>query len=134
MTNGSSPPGWYQDPTGQGDARYWNGTSWTESVDRGGQQSNVPIDPAMAQQEPVPGTQVQLPPAPTEYDLEPQSKGSSGGVIIALVIALLLIVVIAFVVNNGDSSDDSPTPDTGVPATDAPAPADPPAEPPAEDG
>ena len=127
MTNGSAPPGWYRDPTGQGDARYWNGTSWTEAVDRGGQRTNLPIDPAMAQQQPVPGTQVQLPPTTSDYDREPQSAGSSGGVIIGLVIALLLIVAVAVAVSDGESSDDSPTPDT-APATDTPAPTDPPAE------
>ena len=41
MTNGNPPPGWYVDPTGQGDARYWNGTSRTQAVDRNGQQVNV---------------------------------------------------------------------------------------------
>jgi hypothetical protein len=129
MTNGNTPPatpaGWYQDPTGQGDARYWNGASWTQAIDRGGQQSNVPIDPSIAQQPPVPGTQVQLPPPPTNYEVEDSSGGSSGGggFIIALIIGLILLVVVIVVVNNNDSSDESP-PGTGdVPATDAPAPA-----------
>ena len=50
------PPGWYQDPTAQGDARYWNGSGWTESVNRGGSTVNVPIDPSQAQVPPVAGT------------------------------------------------------------------------------
>ena len=55
MTNGTSPSGWYQDPTGQGDARYWSGTAWTESVDRGGAVVNVAIDPSQAQTPPAAG-------------------------------------------------------------------------------
>lgn len=121
MTNGSSPPGWYRDPTGQGEARYWNGTSWTEIVDRAGQQVNVPIDPTSAQQQPLPGTQVQLPPTPTAYEVGPESSGSSGGVIIGLVIALLLFVVVVLAVDNSVSSNDSQTPATEAPAEDAPA-------------
>ena len=129
MTNGSEPPGWYRDPTGQGDARYWNGTTWTEAVDRGGQRANLPIDPALARQQPVPGTQVQLPPTTTAYDREPQSGGPSGGVIIGLVIALLLVVAIAVAVDDSDSGEDSPPPGSEAPpATEAPA------EPPADGG
>ena len=126
MTTASEPPGWYRDPTGQGDARYWNGASWTEAVVREGRQSNVPIDPATAQQSPLPGTQVQLPPIAADNDRDSGSTGSSGGVIIALVIALLLIVVVVWEVSSGDSSVDSPPPDTEVaPATEAPTPTEP---------
>ena len=121
MTNGSTPPGWYRDPTGQGDARYWNGTSWTQTVDRGGQQVNVPIDSTTAQQEPLPGTQVQLPQAPATTQVVQTSSGSSGGVLIGLVIALLLIVVVVVAVDNNDTASDSPAADTEAPAEDAPA-------------
>ena len=67
------PPGWYQDPTGQGQARYWNGTSWTQSTNVNGETVNIVIDPAQAEVPPVPGTQVSLPAAPT------QTVASSGG-------------------------------------------------------
>ena len=66
MTNGVAPAGWYQDPTGQGDGRYWNGASWTESVDRGGVTVNVAIDPSQAQVPPVAGTEVMIPAQPPQ--------------------------------------------------------------------
>ena len=36
----SNPPfGWYPDPSGQHEQRYWDGTRWTENVSDGGQQA-----------------------------------------------------------------------------------------------
>ena len=43
VTNGVTPAGWYQDPTGQGNARFWNGVAWTQSFDRGGVKLNAAI-------------------------------------------------------------------------------------------
>jgi hypothetical protein len=48
-TNGNTA-GWYQDPTGQGDARYRNGVAWTQPVDRAGTTVNIAIDPTQAKQ------------------------------------------------------------------------------------
>ena len=124
MTNGSSPPGWYQDPTGQSEGRYWNGTAWTQMSMRGGQTVDVPIDPSLAQIEPVPGTQVQ-PPAPPPTASTPRT-GSSGGVIIAVVVGLLLALAV-FVALDDDTSNETPTPDGTVPAQEAPADTQPPA-------
>ena len=124
MTNGSTPAGWYQDPTGQGDARYWNGSAWTQSVDRAGTTVNIAIDPTQAQQPPVPGTQVQIPsPAPAPQTVVQQtSKSSPVGAIIGAVVVILLIVVLFVIVSNNDSSDDTPTPGTGgTPAVTEPA-------------
>lgn len=124
MTNGSTPAGWYQDPTGQGDARYWNGTAWTQSVDRAGTTLNIAIDSSLAQQPPVPGTQVQAPQPATQAPqtvVQQSSSGSPLGTIIGVVaIVLLVIVVIAFI-GNSDSSDDTPTPGTDSPPAEAPA-------------
>lgn len=39
-----SPADWYADPTGRHEYRYWNGTSWTEHVSRGGVQAVDPLD------------------------------------------------------------------------------------------
>jgi hypothetical protein len=36
------PSGWYADPSGRFEIRYWDGESWTEHVSRGGQQSTDP--------------------------------------------------------------------------------------------
>ena len=124
MNNSTFPAGWYQDPTGQGDGRYWNGASWTESVNRGGATVNVPIDPSQAQVPPVVGTQVSIPsPASGNQNVNVTShRRSPLGAIIGVIFVVLAIVVILAIVSNNDSSDDTPTPDsTSVPATDAPA-------------
>ena len=126
MTNGSTPAGWYQDPTGQGESRFWNGSSWTQSVNQGGTTVNVPIDPAQATQPPVPGTQTAAPAQPTTV-VQQSSSHSALGTIIGVVVALFAVVVILAVIGNA-TSDDSPTPGSD------PAPAEQPAEeaPPAE--
>jgi hypothetical protein len=41
----SVPAGWYADPAGRFELRYWDGTAWTEHVSRGGQQF---MDPPVA--------------------------------------------------------------------------------------
>ena len=126
------PPGWYQDPTAQGDARYWNGSSWTESVNRGGTTVNVPIDPSQAQVPPVAGTQVSVAPPPSPVQ-QGSSGGSSGGSMMAVILGLLavvLVVVVIYALVSNDDSSDSPTPGTDAPpATAAPA-----TDPPATDG
>jgi hypothetical protein len=38
----STPAGWYPDPSGRFEMRYWDGTSWTEHVSRAGQQFTDP--------------------------------------------------------------------------------------------
>jgi hypothetical protein len=128
MNDGSSPPGWYQDPTGQSDGRYWNGTSWTQMSMRGGQTLNLAIDPSIAEAPPVPGTQV-APPAPPPAE---SSSGGSGGVIIAIVIGLLLLLAV-FVAVDDDTSTDTPAPGGSVPAEEPPAEEPPAEEPPAEE-
>ena len=44
----SPPAGWYPDPTGQFEQRYWDGATWTEHVVRGGVQSTSPLQPIAA--------------------------------------------------------------------------------------
>jgi Protein of unknown function (DUF2510) len=38
----SVPAGWYADPAGRFELRYWDGNAWTEHVSRGGQQYTDP--------------------------------------------------------------------------------------------
>jgi hypothetical protein len=38
----ATPAGWYSDPSGRYELRYWDGTAWTEHVARGGQQYTDP--------------------------------------------------------------------------------------------
>jgi len=38
------PAGWYADPAGRFDLRYWDGGTWTEHVSRAGQQfTDAPV-------------------------------------------------------------------------------------------
>ena len=38
-------PGWYADPSGRYDHRYWDGSAWTEHVSRGGVATTAPVVP-----------------------------------------------------------------------------------------
>jgi len=38
----TTPAGWYPDPSGRFELRYWDGTQWTEHVARQGQQFTDP--------------------------------------------------------------------------------------------
>lgn len=38
----ATPAGWYADPSGRYELRYWDGAAWTEHVARGGQQYTDP--------------------------------------------------------------------------------------------
>jgi Protein of unknown function (DUF2510) len=44
-TTPSVPAGWYNDPAGRYELRYWDGSAWTEHVSRAGQQF---MDPPVA--------------------------------------------------------------------------------------
>jgi hypothetical protein len=44
-TTPSVPAGWYTDPAGRYELRYWDGSAWTEHVSRAGQQF---MDPPVA--------------------------------------------------------------------------------------
>jgi len=126
------PSGWYRDPTGQGDARYWNGSSWTQSVNRGGVTLNVGIDPSQAMIPPVPGTQVSIPPPPTTVQNESDSASRSWlGVIFGVGVVFLIGILMYAIISNDSDGDDTPSP--GSTPTE-PAPEEPAPEAPAEGG
>ena len=89
-------PGWFDDPTGAHELRYWDGDEWTEHVSDGGAPSRAPFERAA------------LPPA--RVDRTPQSSSRSVFKV-ALVVAFALLLVGAPVVlavvaaNSGDSND-----------------------------
>ena len=41
-TSAAAPAGWYADPSGRFELRYWDGDRWTEHVSRGGTQHTDP--------------------------------------------------------------------------------------------
>ncbi len=115
--------GWHGDPTAQGDARHWDGTIWTQSVDRDDVTVNVAIDPSQAQIPPAPGTQVSIPPPPSAAETGGSSKSSPIGIIIGLlfVFVIVIMIVVFAITDNGSSDDDirSPGSTPSAPATEA---------------
>jgi hypothetical protein len=59
------PAGWYPDPQGRSDHRYFDGTEWTDQVSRGGVVETDPLyaEPATKPARPAPVASSQLPPA-----------------------------------------------------------------------
>ncbi|MBS1848817.1 MAG: DUF2510 domain-containing protein [Actinobacteria bacterium] len=55
-----TPTGWYPDPSGLWESRWWDGTSWTDTVATGGFQSSEPVtsSPAVPTDESVPLAEV----------------------------------------------------------------------------
>ncbi len=125
MTSQLPAPGWYRDPTEQGEGRYWNGAAWTESVLQAGVAVDVSIDPGQAQLPPLAGSEISVPvvpavPIPSSVPT-PQRSGSGGVLagVVGLAVVILVVVVVVLAITGGDSTDTPPG--TDVPATDAPA-------------
>lgn len=116
-------PGWYHDPTGAGEGRYWDGTIWTNAVTRANETFEVPIEPERASLPPVPGSELHPPTpvaAPAPVTVNAPSR-SPLGAIIAVILAIAVVVVIIVLVNDNDSSNNESPPATNAPATEAPA-------------
>jgi hypothetical protein len=124
MPENYSLPGWYQDPSGLGEGRYWDGVAWTNSVSRAGATIEVPIEPERAALPPIPGSELRR---PTPYvnnpsATSPATKRSPLGAIFGVIGAILIVVLIVVLLNSGDdSSNDESPPVTNPPATEAPA-------------
>lgn len=93
-----SPPGWYADPSGRHEGRYWDGTAWTMMVaDRGA----TTTDPA-GLQVPAPNAPPPAPPPPPPPSAGPPSiaapvgyrvLGASRGRVAALSVAQLSLML-----------------------------------------
>ena len=42
-STGATPPGWFPDPAGRFDHRWWDGARWTETVSRNGSTTTDPL-------------------------------------------------------------------------------------------
>ena len=121
MPENNPLPGWYRDPSGFGEGRYWDGAFWSSSVSRGGATIDAPINPEHLAVPPVPGSEF-IAPAPVRYPVAVKTNGRSSSVaIIGGIAAVLVGVLILLAVNSGDSSNDDTPPATNPPATEAPA-------------
>jgi hypothetical protein len=114
--------GWYQDPTGQGDARYWDGQAWTDSVSRQGTTFHAPMDQAQTHIPPIPGTEFRAAPAATPAPAPPQSVnvtqtappgrspvGAILGAIIAVAVVVLIVVLAVSLTGDDDDDQDDTT-------------------------
>lgn len=88
----SVPAGWYRDPTGHSEHRYWDGTTWTEHVARAGVQSTDEISGDYAS--PVPSSPWQAMPAPAQRRW-PWVLGGIGVSLILLVGGCTTVLVLA---------------------------------------
>jgi hypothetical protein len=95
----TAAPGWFDDPTGRYELRYWDGETWTDHVASGGAvaRSSVPIDPAAFA-------------APTQLARAPgrtAARGSRGAwwllVVAVTLVALPVVVAIAVAMSGTDS-------------------------------
>src|SRR4051794_3696588 len=50
---GETAPGWYPDPRGADQLRYWDGTAWTDHVSSAGRQAATAEVPRDAEKEPL---------------------------------------------------------------------------------
>ena len=114
-----TPAGWYHDPFGQGDGRYWNGIQWTDANSRGGVTLNLPPDPTQATIPPVPGTELRAPVPATATPPPAPPQRSAAPIIIGLLLVVAVAIGLFFLLTN-DSGDDTPTTPTttaNTPAT-----------------
>lgn len=115
--------GWYRDPTGQADGRYWDGASWSDQADRGGVTVSSPIDPTRAGTPPVAGSEyvAQRAAAPQTVSVQP-AKSSVMGPVFGAIAVVVAIVALVVALTNDSEGDESPTTPTEAPAaTEAPA-------------
>ena len=86
---GSLPPaGWYDDPSGSGGKRYWDGTTWGETAPAPGAAASPPAGGAAG-----------AAPAPPQWSpAAPEKKKRGRGCLTALAIAAVVIIGIIIIV------------------------------------
>lgn len=124
MNQNSPLPGWYRDPTGLGDGRYWDGMAWTDAVSRAGQTITAPIDPQQAALPPVPGSEMQTPavaPSAPAVTVNASNRSPVGAIVGILAIVAIVVLIFVLISNGDDSTEDDSPPATNAPTTEAPA-------------
>lgn len=104
-----SPPGWYADPSGRHEGRYWDGNAWTASVIDRGVTATEPVEPSRTPTTPAPPA---TPVAPAVgYRLCAVSRGRVAAVKVAQLAAVAAFfyevaasVYLGWLVNQGAAS------------------------------
>lgn len=117
MSTSQPLPGWYLDPTGLSDGRFWDGDGWTEVVTRTGVTATAPIDPTRAAVPPLPGTAI-VPPV-TRSSIATENDRAAVALGLGVIVAALVVVLLIFAVGN-QASDQTPPSVTDPPATASP--------------
>jgi len=104
------PAGWYPDPIGQGVARYWDGSAWTERYRDAPGPEPIPSSPGEVSTAPAAPTSEATSIAPPTGPTGTRPSLLRNKWLWGLVAALVLIVVIAAVAGSNKSS--SPTSET----------------------
>ena len=119
-----SAPGWYPDPTGRHERRYWSGIRWSRHVDDAGQRADDPLDtgpvPVTTLQSERPRAAAQPRPAQPERPDRPErperpehlteadwagERRRPIGLLIAAVAALVLVAAAVVLLTQGGSDD-----------------------------
>jgi hypothetical protein len=105
--------GWYPDPTGRNEHRYWDGSAWTDQVSTAGRQARDPV----AATAPTAPTAPAAPPPAAAWSGPPPKK-RRGCLPVALVLLGLLVLAgigggVVLVVSSGDDDDPVARDDTG---------------------
>ena len=89
----ASAPGWYRDPTGSYEFRYWDGSRWTNQVSTGGTAGADPnpLDLSVATTPPAPGSAApgSQPGAPPQIQVTQKGGGSSVGSIVGVILGIV---------------------------------------------
>jgi hypothetical protein len=116
MSNGGIAAGWYPDPSGAHESRYWNGTDWTADVASGGVTSSAPLGSPVA----PPATATAPPPASgaatplSAKDARAQAKAAKAYAKASrpfykkkryYLLALIVVIIIAAVAGGSSSSN-----------------------------
>ncbi|MCP4085994.1 MAG: DUF2510 domain-containing protein [Actinomycetia bacterium] len=111
--------GWYRDPSGYAEGRFWDGERWTDQViTASGVTSVFPITSGV-ETPPAPASEYQPAASAPSQPVAPAPKASPVGAILGgvAVIVAVIALVIALTSDNGDDDDGE---EESPPTTEAP--------------
>lgn len=123
-----SAPGWYPDPTGRHERRYWSGIRWSRHVDNGGERGDDPIEPDSTEHLAVQSPTVPALPDPPQLGIQqyqpsydrfqppaPLPRSRAPLIALAGVVAAAVIGIGVLLITGGGGGDDDNKDDSGLP-------------------